>query len=252
MANTLFIGKVYLRFDELPSTNDYARELIAKSKPPEGTAIRADSQSAGRGQIGSTWHSTAGQNLTLSLVLYPQWLSANSAFLLSKAVALAICDTVKLLTGQGEQVQVKWPNDVYLDQSKVAGILIQNTLQKNLVQSAVVGIGLNVNQVDFPELLTKAGSLALSCKREFDLDAVMNELFVQVEKRYLQLKNNQSAMLSTEYLEALLGYKQDLKYREPGGPEFYGRVLDVKDDGQLVLQTESGVRQYFAKSVQMV
>ena len=252
MANTLFIGKVYLRFDELPSTNDYARELIAKSKPPGGTVVRADSQSAGRGQFGSTWHSAAGQNLTLSLVLYPKWLSAGAAFQLSKAIALAICDTVRQLTGKAGQVQVKWPNDVYLDRRKVAGILIQNTLHKSIVQSVVVGIGLNINQVDFPETLSKAGSLALSCKREFDLDAVMNELFVQVEKRYLQLKNKQSAALATEYLDALLGYRQKLKYREPGGPEFYGRILDVKDDGQLILQTEAGVRQYFAKSVQMV
>ncbi|MCB0545397.1 MAG: hypothetical protein KDC70_17850, partial [Saprospiraceae bacterium] len=94
MANTLFIGKVYHRFDQLPSTNDHAAELIAKSTPPEGTVIRAASQTAGRGQFGSRWESAAGKNLTLSVILYPDWLEAGAQFHLSMATALALHDTV--------------------------------------------------------------------------------------------------------------------------------------------------------------
>ncbi|HRI60574.1 MAG TPA: hypothetical protein PK228_12640, partial [Saprospiraceae bacterium] len=92
MTNTLFIGKVYHRFDELPSTNDWAAELLAKSKPPEGTAVRADSQSAGRGQYGSRWESAAGKNLTISIILYPRWLEVSAQFYLSMAVALGVQD----------------------------------------------------------------------------------------------------------------------------------------------------------------
>lgn len=83
MTNTLFIGKVYHRFDQLPSTNDWAAELLAKSKPPEGTVVRADSQSAGRGQFGSRWESVAGKNLTISIILYPRWLEVSAQFYLS-------------------------------------------------------------------------------------------------------------------------------------------------------------------------
>ncbi|MBK9336717.1 MAG: biotin--[acetyl-CoA-carboxylase] ligase [Lewinellaceae bacterium] len=130
MANTLFIGKVYHRFDALPSTNDYARELLAKSKPPEGTVLRAASQSAGRGQYGSRWLSAAGQNLTLSIILYPKWLQVAEQFRLSEAVALAVRDTVvaALPHASGAGVLIKWPNDVYLSDRKIAGILIQNAL----------------------------------------------------------------------------------------------------------------------------
>ncbi|MCB9316079.1 MAG: hypothetical protein H6569_08075 [Lewinellaceae bacterium] len=94
MANTLFIGKVYLQFDELPSTNDYALELLAKSKPPEGTVIRAASQSAGRGQFGSQWESQAGKNLLISIILFPKWLLASEQFRLSEATALAVWETI--------------------------------------------------------------------------------------------------------------------------------------------------------------
>ena len=92
MANTLFIGKVYYRFDELPSTNDRAAELIAKSKPPEGMVVRADSQSAGRGQFGSRWESDSGKNLTFSVILYPTWLDVSAQFYLSMAIALGVHD----------------------------------------------------------------------------------------------------------------------------------------------------------------
>ena len=97
MENTLFTGKVYHHFDELPSTNDHALELIAlahkgtaKSKPPEGTVVRADTQTAGRGQYGSRWLTQGGQNLTLSVILYPIWLEISAQFYLSMAVALAL------------------------------------------------------------------------------------------------------------------------------------------------------------------
>ncbi|MCB0573965.1 MAG: biotin--[acetyl-CoA-carboxylase] ligase, partial [Saprospiraceae bacterium] len=183
MANTLFIGKVYHRFDQLPSTNDHAAELIAKSTPPEGTVIRAASQTAGRGQFGSRWESAAGKNLTLSVILYPDWLEAGAQFHLSMATALALHDTVysivqnlpdESLLKAGEPstvyrlpstvhrppstVKIKWPNDLYLGDRKAAGILIQNSLSGAHLQSSILGIGLNVNQPEFDPSLPNPGS----------------------------------------------------------------------------------------------
>ena len=101
MTNTLFTGKVYYRFDELPSTNDYARDLLAKSRPSEGTVVRAASQSAGRGQFGSSWVAEPDANLTLSVILYPNWLKITDQFRLSEAVALAVRDTVSITVDGG-------------------------------------------------------------------------------------------------------------------------------------------------------
>ena len=129
MTNTLFIGKVYHRFNELPSTNDWAAALLAKSTPPEGTVVRADTQTAGRDQFGSKWVSNPGENLLLSVILYPNWLLIKDQFYLSMAIALALYD----MTGDAGAT-VKWPNDLYLGNHKAAGILIQNTVSSATLQ----------------------------------------------------------------------------------------------------------------------
>jgi len=214
MANTLFIGKVYLQFDELSSTNDHAAELIApaglsagqthtKSKPAEGTVVRADRQSAGRGQFGSRWESAAGKNLTFSVILYPSWLEIGAQFQLGMAVALAVQDTIGSLATSEIPVRIKWPNDLYIGVRKTAGILIQNTLAGSVLQSSIVGIGLNINQLEFDPALPNPTSLALSFGTAFDPDLVAERLFECLERRYLQLKAGQSAQIRTAY-EGLL------------------------------------------------
>lgn len=256
MANTLFIGKVYHRFDELASTNDYARELLAKSKPPEGTVIRAASQSAGRGQYGSRWLSTPGDNLLLSIILYPIWLAANEQFHLSQAVALAVLDVVRLHIGrpQGSPLRttVKWPNDVYLDDRKTAGILIQNALSGHMLQSSIVGIGLNVNQREFPPEAPKATSLYLTSGEPADLDALADTLFACVEQRYLQLKNGHTAALRTEYLQNLYGLGEHRTFTRTDGSRFEGAIQGVAKDGRLVIRTGAGEEVFGVKEVGFV
>ena len=265
MANTLFIGKVYHRFDELASTNDYARELLAKSKPPEGTVIRAASQSAGRGQFGSKWVSEPGANLTLSVIFYPIWLLVSEQFRLSEAVSLAIRDTVQLAVSVGPGMveaspspdyrlpaTVKWPNDIYLGNRKIAGILIQNTLNGDRLQASVVGIGLNVNQTAFPPEAPKAGSLALATGRQFDPDAVADILFECLEKRYLQLKADQGDALRAEYQTCLLGFGEARFFARADGSTFTGVIRAVQPDGRLMIQTDHGAEVFAVKEIQML
>ena len=250
MANTLFVGKVYHHFDELPSTNDYARELLAKSKPPEGTVVRAASQSAGRGQFGSRWLAEPGANLTLSVIFYPTGLSVASQFRLSEAMALAVRDTVAQCLGDAD-VRVKWPNDIYIGPHKTAGILIQNTLQGQFLHASVVGIGLNVNQADFPAELPNATSLARATGDSFDLEAVAESLLECLERRYLQLRAGQFAALREEYHAHLLGRGEMRRFVGPGG-EFGGVIRGVREDGQLAVLVE-GEEMFFAvKAVQML
>ena len=261
MANTLFIGKVYLQFDELSSTNDYAGELLvsaglsaghgyAKSKPAEGTVVRADSQSAGRGQFGSRWESAAGKNLTFSVILYPSWLEIGAQFSLSMAVALAVHDAIGSLHNNDLPIRIKWPNDLYIGGRKTAGILIQNALSAGSIQSSIVGIGLNVNQLAFDPSLPNPTSLASSFGREFDLNQVADTLFECLERRYLQLKAGQSVPIRQAY-ESLL-YRRGLEtgFTDTAtGTDFTGIILGVTDAGQLRVLTEQGERMFGVKEI---
>lgn len=264
MTNTLFIGKVYHRFDELPSTNDWAADFLSKSKPPEGTVVRADSQSAGRGQFGSRWESEAGKNLTLSVVLYPTWLEVSAQFYLSMAMALALHDTVNgsryAVHGQHTPYTVnrvpctvKWPNDIYLNFHKVAGILIQNFLSGQHLQASVVGIGLNVNQMEFDPALPNPTSLAIALGKKFDLDAVAESLFGHLERRYLQLKSGGGPAIKAEYERHLLSSNKPARFvRSVDGSEFAGIIRGVTESGRLRIETNAGEETFEVKEVRLI
>jgi BirA family biotin operon repressor/biotin-[acetyl-CoA-carboxylase] ligase len=255
MTNTLFIGKVYHTFDELASTNDYAREVLAKSTPPEGIAIRAVSQSAGRGQYGSRWSSEAGKNLTISIILYPRWLTASAQFQLNEAVALALHDTIAALqpaASNKSALRVKWPNDIWMGPRKIAGILIQNSLKGYQLEHSIVGIGLNVNQITFPVELSNASSLALEWGQNFDLDQLANTLFECLERRYLQLKSGQNQTLQADYLQQLLGRGEERFFVKPDGSQFIGVIQGVAEDGRLIIQTGQGDERFEVKEVAFV
>lgn len=251
MTNTLFLGKVYLQFDELPSTNDYARELLAKSTPPEGTAIRAASQSAGRGQFGSTWESQPGKNLLISVILYPGWLPATAQFRLSEVTALALRETITEFL-EPSTVRIKWPNDIYIDNRKTAGILIQNTIKSDVLVSSVVGIGLNVNQLDFPKSLPDATSMALAAGTAFDLERLTDRLFTCLERRYLQLKSGQTDALRADYHAHLLALGEVRDFARSDGARFEAVIQGVAMDGRLILHSPKGVEQVDVKAVRML
>jgi len=256
MANTLFTGKVYHHFDELPSTNDHALELIAeaykdttKSKPPEGTVVRADTQTAGRGQYGSRWLSKGSQNLTLSVIFYPVWLETIAQFYLSMAVALALRDTLLPYL----PVTVKWPNDIYVHGRKTAGVLIQNAIGGSGLQSSVVGIGLNVNQTVFPsEISQKATSIALETGRNFNLNHLQDALFENLERRYLQLRAGQREALYKEYTAALYRINEVASYALPDGQVFTATQRGVDESGRLLLETSFGLEKFEVKGVVFV
>lgn len=247
MPNTLFIGKVYHRFDELPSTNDYVQELLAKGRPPEGMVVRAASQSAGRGQFGSQWQSAPGENLLLSVVLYPNWLEASAQFYLSMAVALALRDLSLQCAAPGilPSAWVKWPNDLYLDDRKCAGILIQNTLSGRYLQSAVVGIGLNVNQTHFGSDVPNPTSLALVLNQRMDIEVVAAGLFECLERRYLQLKSGQRTALKADYEQHLYRQGQMARYSRPDGWVFEGAIQGVTEEGRLRIALATGQEETF-------
>jgi BirA family transcriptional regulator, biotin operon repressor / biotin---[acetyl-CoA-carboxylase] ligase len=248
MPNTLFTAKVLERFDELPSTNDYLRDLVEQRRLPEGYVVRADNQSAGKGQLGSRWVVSPGANLTLSVLWYPTWLAAVEQFDLSIAVALAVRDAAEQAIANCAPIQVKWPNDLYINGQKAAGILIENALQGQYLQHSIIGIGLNVNQQYFPPDF-KATSLSIVTGKTMDLEAVADLLFECLEQRYLQLRAGGHVLRQT-YLQHLWQFGTIATYRRTKDNSiFEGVITGISPEGRLVVTTETGVEVFDLKAI---
>ena len=146
----LYTGKNIIHLKEVHSTNRYTAEMLSNSVPiADGSVIMADFQTAGKGQLAAIWESMPKENLLLSVYYRPHFLKIADQFMLSIAISLAICDFLKKYI---ENVTIKWPNDIYVGDQKIAGILIENSVQQDVIKNSIIGIGLNINQKDlFPD-----------------------------------------------------------------------------------------------------
>jgi BirA family biotin operon repressor/biotin-[acetyl-CoA-carboxylase] ligase len=139
-------NKKIIYLNEVESTNNYANQLILSDAAEEGTVVLAQYQTHGKGQHGNVWESETGKNLLMSIIWYPGFLPASQQFMISKIVSIAITDCVNDII---DDCKIKWPNDIYIGNQKLAGILIENSVKGSHLSSSVVGIGLNVNQQVF-------------------------------------------------------------------------------------------------------
>ena len=159
------IGIKIIKLDEIDSTNNYTSKLLANSNVIEGTVVVAKAQSSGRGQLSNQWESEYGKNILASFVFYPKFLPVQQQFLLSKVIALGVRDLLTLFV---DKVKVKWPNDIYIDNKKVAGILIENSIMGHTLESSIAGVGININQTVFLSDAPNPVSLIYSLKKELD------------------------------------------------------------------------------------
>ena len=214
---------------------------------PEGTSLRADFQTAGRGQHARTWEGRPGENLYVSYGLSAAGLPAARLFTLSQNLALAVRDAVEVLA-PGREALVKWPNDVFLDGGKVAGLLTEASLAGGRVLYVVVGVGLNVNQVDFPGA-PLATSLRAGLPRDLDLDAVWGALTRKLQVAHAalaeQVATGDTYPTSRRYHEHLLGFGAWARYtRAADGATVAARLQGVGPDGRLVLEHDGGEHRY--------
>lgn len=221
------------RFDILSSTNDEACGLHYK----QGDIIVAESQTAGRGQRGHTWESGKGQNLTLSAILEPTFLPPTEQFLLSEVIALAVADT---LASYSIKTKIKWTNDIYVGDKKIAGILIEHKLQGNAIGRTIAGIGLNVNQTQFSADLPNPTSMATEQGIEFDRDEVLERLQGCIIRRYGQLQSGERATLQSDYHTMLYRLNEKHRYALPDGTTFCGTIRGVESTGALKVEDENG------------
>ncbi len=220
------IGQPFIKLAQVDSTNNYAMGLIHEGMATHGTAIFAWHQSAGRGQRGKTWISEPGQNITLSLILTPP--PGLKPFILSAIIALSCRELIESYAKS--EVYVKWPNDIYWRDRKAGGILIENLVSGIESKWSVAGMGININQVSFPDETNRPVSLKQITGKSFDSEVLSKELCSLIDKRF---KSYESSSILAEYNENLLfkGKKVNLK---SGQVTFETIIKGVNDSGELI------------------
>jgi BirA family biotin operon repressor/biotin-[acetyl-CoA-carboxylase] ligase len=247
MENALILGNRIVKLDETASTNVFLQEMLLNTTCFEGLVVLTKNQIQGKGQRGNTWESENGKNLTFSVLLKPNVL-IEEQFVLSQVVSLGIYD---FLAKMGfERVAIKWPNDIYVDGKKIAGILIENTLSANKIANCIVGIGLNVNQIQFSPSIN-ATSLAILTDKEFDLEQLLSDLLKHIEYRYLQLKAGKNTQLKQDYLNVLLGYLKPLHYLV-NNERVTGIIRGVSASGKLQVEINAQVKEFDLKEISLI
>ena len=248
----LYLGQNLIVLDEVSSTNDYLKELLSNIKPlPEATAIMAIHQVRGRGQRGNTWNTLPGQNLTFSFVLYPQEFSALRTFYLNMLICLGV---YQWLAPKLSGVTVKWPNDIYIGDRKIGGILIENTLTGVLVRNSVIGIGININQLDFPiELEQKATSLRIETMEDqpYSVSSCCLDLLTVIYTLYSQMNLNDTDTLLERY-NSVLYRRGRLSYFPIDDVITLGTIKEVNADGQLVVVVANQERTFDLKEIEFL
>lgn len=214
---------------------------------PQGLSLRADFQTAGRGRFGRAWEAAPGENLAVSFLLRPTFLSPARLFALSQNTALAVRAVVERLTDR-QDCRAKWPNDILVDGRKVAGILIENSLYAKRVATTVVGIGINVNQVTFAQA-PDAISLRSLTGRPLAVGAVFAALAAELQARHERLAERAQpegyAGLQQEYEAHLFGLGEWLRFRDlPADRTFVAQLKTVGVDGRIVLERDGSSRAY--------
>jgi BirA family biotin operon repressor/biotin-[acetyl-CoA-carboxylase] ligase len=230
-----------IELDTTESTNTYACNLLKQEEPPEGTIIWAKEQTHGRGRDNNAWESEKGKNLTMSLILYPTFMKIEEQFLLSKVISIALFDYLSKFLSN---VFIKWPNDIYVNNDKIAGILIENSIIGNRFAHTIIGIGLNVNQVRFSNNVPNPTSLKLQSGRDFDLQECFYELNKSINIRYEMLRSKNIGKINTDYLNHVYRYKI-LSVYQTEQREFIAKIIDVENNGVIVLETNNHeIRRY--------
>ena len=225
-----------IRLYEIESTNDLANTLLSKSEPAEGTAIMADFQRKGKGQIGRYWSADRGQNLLCSLIFYPRFITPADQFILNQWVSVSVADV--LIDLGVDNVAVKWPNDVYVGDKKIGGILISNQLTGKSIKSCIVGLGLNVNQREWTSDIPNPTSLASYFNKQFAIMEIFDLTLSSIQQWYQTLIFGGKDRLEERYHNML--YRLNLEHTFIiDDREMLGIIKGVDNVGRLIIEINS-------------
>ncbi len=244
-AKTLFLGKNVVFLPQCHSTNELAKELAKKGQLPDGGIVWSDFQSKGKGQQGNVWLSEPGKNLLFTIYLKPDNLKVKDQFNLTRLISVAIAEV--LADGLPGPVEIKWPNDIYVNDQKIAGILIETIISGNRIDEVFCGVGLNVNQSHFP--LPTATSCSIIAEREFDRFGLLEQILKTVEKYYEGLFTGEQ--LKSKYLDNLRWLGEEHVY-EADGERFNAVLGGVNEIGKVRLIVFDEPRYFDIKEVRFI
>ncbi|MBC8300440.1 MAG: biotin--[acetyl-CoA-carboxylase] ligase [Pelagibacterales bacterium] len=234
-----------IKLTDVDSTNNYALSLKGSKVFKQDLVIVSDFQTKGQGQRGNSWESEKGKNLIISLVIEPN-ISVKKQFDVSKIAAISV---MNFLNSLGVPSKIKWPNDILVGNKKIAGILIQNVISRDIISHSVIGIGLNVNQLIFDAYTPKATSLKLEMKKKFNLEEIQKELLSSIQNRIRAYRLGKD--IEAEYLDGLF-QKDKVAFFESKSQKFNGIIRGVTASGLLMVETEKSIREFDLKEIKMV
>jgi len=227
-----------ISLQEAFSTNLLMQEWEKAGKIKHGDVLRAVNQKDGIGQSGNLWESEAGKNLTFSLFLHTHFLVATEVFQLNKIISLAVCDY--LIAKKIKNVKIKWPNDIYVGNKKIAGMLSHNSFLGDKLEFSIIGLGLNVNQIDFRSNAPNPISLKQITQIDYNLEEEFDKLLHNIEARLILLLNNDYAKLHSDYMKHLYGFDEIRKFKDAEG-FFNGIIKGVDFYGFLLVEKENHI-----------
>ena len=238
-----------IKLDATRSTNEFLKELWQNNDTIDKTVVWALDQYGGRGQQGTTWSSEPGKNLTFSILKEFDHLLIKNQFLLNMAVSTSIYRTLQELGIPN--ICVKWPNDIMSGNEKLCGVLIENIVKAQKLKAAIIGIGLNVNQVEFDDL-PRASSLKSKSGLNYELEHIFNLLINQLLPELDQLESREFHKLKSAYEEVMYRINKVSSFEFPDGVISNGIIRGVTSEGQLLVELDESVRSFGMKEIQLL
>ena len=245
----IFENSGIIRLKSTASTNQYMADRLNSGTINEGTVVVTDAQTDGKGQEGNTWESEPGKNLTATIVLYPTFLKPEFQFQLTRIVSLSVCQLLGSFEIPSEPM-IKWPNDIYLENRKIAGILIKNEISGNTISTTIAGLGLNINQKSFPAKVPGAVSLTMLTGKQYNLEEILTDWHKNMAYWYEKLKNGENRIIENAYLDRMYLLNQPSVFII-NGVKMNATIKGLAEYGMLLLEGDDG-RQYKCSLKQVI
>lgn len=248
MSNSKSFDNSILIFDSLASTNSYALQLIKEKQAKDKQVIVANYQTAGRGQREKKWQAEAGKSLLFSRIDL-NYSSIDQQFYRSKCIALGIKSLIDSLAVS--DCSIKWPNDILIGDKKIAGILIENSIEGTFVKSSIIGVGLNVNQEKFEHFDREATSLKKCTNQSFDCIQVLKDLLAHFKNWEEKLASGNFQAIDSAYQKALYGFGKTLNFKQENRL-FKAEIINCNQRGELILLEEGIEKAYQMHQLQFI
>lgn len=245
LAKTEFIGKRVIYLPTCHSTNTESAKMLKDGQLGNGDIVITDNQIKGKGQNNNVWISEPGENLTLSIIYIPENLLAIDQFSLTVIITNSI---LEFLSNYGVNSSIKWPNDIFVGNKKIAGILISNSIRGAFIADSIIGLGININQAKFP---FNATSMSTITGKSYTLNDVLNNLVTSIDKHLS--KKVKFELQWSSYQKNLFGRGVKYKFQDHLRKiDYEGKIIGINERGKLLVETQNEIYSYNHKEISIL